>query len=131
MFLLYHITLFGRKFNVKWEVKNIARTAELVLGILGGIFGLGGAIIALSIGGIGGALGAEGAGLISGLGWLAIVASVIGIVGAALVNSKTRLAGGLMLLAAVLGLIAISFFYLIATILLGIAGILALVRKEK
>lgn len=105
------------------------RTAELVLGILGGVFGLIGAGFALLIGGLGGAFEVAGAKQIVALGWVAIVASIIGLVGAGLVTSRTKLAGGLMLFAAILGLISISFGYLFATILLGIAGILALVRK--
>lgn len=105
------------------------RTAELLLGILGGIFGLLGAGFALFVGGLGGVFGMAGAKQIVTLGWLAIVASIIGLVGAGLVTSRTKLAGGLMLFAAILGLISISFGYLFATILLGIAGILALFRK--
>lgn len=106
-----------------------SRTAELVLGIIGGIFGLFAAIIALVVGGIGSAVGAEGGSTVVGLGWLAILCAIVGIVGAALVNSKTQIAGILMLLSALGGFISISFFWLLPGVLLLIAGLLALIRK--
>jgi hypothetical protein len=109
----------------------LTRTAELVLGIIGGIFGLLGAGAALFIGGLGSVFGAGGAEAIIGLGWLAIVASIIGLVGAGIVKGRARAGGALMIVSAILGLIAVSFAYLLATILLGIAGLLALFRKEK
>jgi len=109
----------------------MARTAEMILGIIGGIFGLLGAVAALFIGGVGSAINMPNATTITGLGFLAIIASIMGLVGAALVNSRTKIAGALMVTSAVLGLIAISAFYLLGTILLGIAGFLALIRKEK
>lgn len=46
----------------------MARTAELILGLLGGIIGLVASAAALFFGGLGGALGAEGASQIVGLG---------------------------------------------------------------
>lgn len=107
------------------------RTAEFVLGLIGGIFGFIGAIIALTVGGLGGAFGAEGALTITTLGWFAMLFSVIGIVGASLVNSWTIGAGIFMLVSAVGGLICISFFYILPFILLVIAGLMALLRKEK
>jgi len=109
----------------------LARTAELVLGIIGGIFGLLGAIVALFLGGLGGAFGMSGAETIVGLGWLAILASIIGLVGAGIVKSKPKAGGALMIISAILGIISVSFAYLLATILLGIGGLLAIFRKEK
>jgi len=43
------------------------RLASLVLGIVGGLFGLGGAVFALFVGGLGAAFGAEGAETVTGL----------------------------------------------------------------
>lgn len=107
------------------------RTPEFVLGLIGGILGFIGAIIALSVGGLGGALGAEGATTITTLGWFAMLFSVIGIVGAALVSNWTIGAGIFMLVSAIGGLICISFFYALSFILLIIAGLMALLRKDK
>jgi len=44
------------------------RTVEFVLGLIGGIFGFFGALIALMAGGLGSALGGEGASTVIGLG---------------------------------------------------------------
>lgn len=106
------------------------RTTEFVLGLLGGIFGFFGAIFALFIGGIGGAFGASGASTIVGLGWAAILFSIFGIVGAVFVKSKTKLGGWLMLISAIGGVISISFAYLLSFILLLIAGLMALLKKD-
>ena len=107
------------------------RTAEMILGIIGGIFGIIAGLAAALIGGIGVAFGVAKASELYGLATLAIIASIIGIVGAAIVESRTKISGVLMIVAAVLGLIAVSFFYVLPMILLGIAGILALVRKRE
>lgn len=109
----------------------MARTAELVLGLLGGIIGLLASGAALLFGGLGSAFGAEGASQVIGQGWLAVLASIVGTIGAALVKSRTKLAGWLMIISGVVGLVAISAFYIISTILLGIAGLMALLRKQE
>lgn len=105
------------------------RTTEFVLGILGGIFGLLGALAGLFIGSVGGALGAAGASTVTGLAAGAAILAIIGIVGAALVKSRTKLAGALMLISAIGGFIAIFLFYLIGAVLLFIAGVMALRGK--
>ena len=105
------------------------RTFEFVLGLIGGIFGFFGALIALMFGGIGSALGGEGASTIIGLGWLAILFSIIGIVGAALVKSKTKVGGWMMIISAVGGVISVSFAYALSFILLIIAGLMAVIKK--
>jgi len=105
------------------------RTTEFVLGLLGGIFGFIGAIIAMFIGGIGSVLGAEDASTVIGLGWLAILFAIIGIVGAALVRNKTKLGGLFMIVSAVGGVISVSFGYALAFVLLIIAGLMAVIKK--
>ncbi len=97
-----------------------------MLGLLGGIFGLIGAITAIMFGGLGQALNASGASSIVGAGVMAIVFSIIGIVGAVLVKSRNRTAGYMMLISAFGGLICISLAYVISFILLLIGGIMAL-----
>lgn len=107
------------------------RTTEFVLGLIGGIIGFCGAILALFFGGLGSAFGASGASSISNLGWSAIVFSIVGIVGAAMVNSKTKLSGWLMLVSAIGGVISISLFYLLPFVLLFTAGLMALLKKDR
>jgi len=105
------------------------RTVEFVLGLIGGIFGFFGALIALMFGGIGSALGGEGASTIIGLGWLAILFSIVGIVGASLVKSKTKIGGWMMIISAVGGVISVSFAYALSFVLLIIAGLMAVIKK--
>lgn len=107
------------------------KIAAMVLGILGGLAGLGGAVFALFIGGLGSAFGAQGAGLVSNLGFFAIPLSILGVVGGAMASAKPALAGKLMIASAVGGFIAIFFAYMIAAILLIIAGILAIMEGKK
>jgi hypothetical protein len=57
--------------------------------------------------------------------------SVLGLVGAALSIATPRLAALLMLISAVVGLIAISVGYIMATILWGIAALLAFLGRER
>lgn len=107
-------------------IKQKSRTLELVLGLLGGIFGFFGALFAISIGGLGAAFNLSGASDVVRLGFAAIVFSILGIVGAVLVKSKTRIAGWLMIVSAFGGLISISLAFLLSFILLLIGGIMAL-----
>ncbi len=107
------------------------RTAEFVLGLLGGIFGFFGAFFALTFGAIDTAFSGTSSS-VTGLGWSALLFSILGIIGAALVKSKkVKLAGWLMVIAAVGGVISISFFYILPGLLLLIGGLMALLRKEQ
>ncbi|MDI3328374.1 MAG: DUF4064 domain-containing protein [Alicyclobacillaceae bacterium] len=105
--------------------------AALVLGIIGGLAGIGGAVFALFVGGIGSAFGAEGSGTVVGLGLMAIVSSILGIVGGALAMSRPKAAGILMLVSAVAGAVFISFGYVVAFPCLLVGGILALVASRQ
>ncbi len=109
----------------------MGRTAEFVFGLIGGIFGFFGAGFALFFGTLGEAFEAEGASTISTLGLWAVVFSIVAIVGAALVFKYPKIAGALMLIAAVGGLISISFAYLLSFVLLVIAGLMALIKKSE
>ncbi|WP_117170090.1 DUF4064 domain-containing protein [Paraliobacillus sediminis] len=109
----------------------MSRTTEFVLGLIGGILGFFGAIIALFVGGLDAAFNETGSSSITGLGWSAFLFSALAIVGSVVVKSKAKLGGILLLVSAVGGLISISFFYLISAVLIGIAGIMGLVRKDK
>ncbi|MCU9612373.1 DUF4064 domain-containing protein [Caldibacillus lycopersici] len=109
----------------------MSRTTEFVLGLLGGIIGVFAAFFALLIGGVDAAFSSDGSSDITGLGWFAIIFSIVGIVGASMVKGKTRLAGILMIISAIGGLISISMFYLVSAILLLIAGLMAVFKKNK
>lgn len=102
-------------------VKENTRTTEFVIGLIGAIFGFIGAFIAL--------LFSTFSSDITGLGISALLASILGIVGAIYVKKNPRIAAILLLISAIWVFISISLFGVIPGILLGIAGILALVRK--
>lgn len=106
------------------------RTAEFVLGLIGGIFGFLAAILALFIGGVDAAFSDSGSSEITGLAWAAFLFSALAIVGAVVIRSKAKVGGILLLISAVGGLISISMFYLISTILIGIAGFMGLLKKD-
>lgn len=107
------------------------RTAEFVLGLIGGIFGIICAFIALLIGGMGAAFEAEGANTIIGLGWGAVGLSILGIVGSVMVRGKAKVGGIMMTIAAIGGFICISIFFLLPGILLLIGGLMGIFRKDK
>lgn len=104
--------------------------AAMVLGIIGGLFGIAGSLFALGVGALGSAAGTVGASQVVGLGWVALALSVVGILGAALALARPKLSGILMLVSAIGGLVAISFGYIVAAPLLFLGGILALVRRR-
>ena len=105
------------------------RVAGLVLGIMGAIAGFIGAIVALTIGSIGAAFGDNTVVL---LGLAGLGACIVGLVGAALSMAKPRLAASLMLVSAIVGVIAISYAYILATVLLVIGAVLTFLgRKER
>lgn len=101
--------------------------AEMVLGVIGGVFGLLGAILAIVVGGIGAAFGMGSEILYLGFG--AIMFSIIGIVGAVLDNKGH--AAALMLIAGIGGFIMVSAAYIIGGPLLIIGGILAFRKRKK
>jgi hypothetical protein len=106
------------------------RTGALVLGIIGGLFGIISAVITLFVGGIGGAVGAEGAGTVVGLGWAALFFSLLGLVGAAPSLAKPVLAAVIMAITAIAIAISISLFAVIATPMLLIAALSAFLGRN-
>ena len=105
-------------------------TVEFILGLIGGLIGFFAGIAALVIGGLASAFSVDGGSNIIGLGFGAIIFSIVGIVGAAIVKSKTKIAGYLMIISAIGGLICISAFYILSFILLIIGGIMAVRHNE-
>jgi hypothetical protein len=98
-----------------------SRTLELILGILGGVFGLLGGVFALIFSAFEPSL--------FGLGVSAVVASIVGLVGAIYVTQNAKYGGIILIISAVWLLISISAFGVLGAVLLGIAGLSALIRK--
>ncbi|SFB21617.1 Protein of unknown function [Lentibacillus halodurans] len=107
------------------------RTTEFVLGLIGGILGFFAAIIALFIGGVDAAFSERGTSTLTGLGWSAFLFSGMAIVGSVVVRSKAKVGGILLIVSAIGGLISISMFYLISFILIGIAGLMGIFKKDQ
>ncbi len=107
------------------------KIASLILGILGGLAGIIGSIMVMLVGGIGSAFGSEGSGTVTSLGWVALLFSIIAIVGGSLAIAKPKIAGIMMLLMGVGGIICVSIGYVVAGPLLIIGGILALVGSRQ
>ncbi len=103
--------------------KEKSRAVELLLGLLGGMSGLFGAFLAISMGRLGEALEVPEASEFIALGYAAIVFSIIGIIGAILVRSTTKTAGWLMIISAYGGLISTSFSFLLPFMLVLFGGI--------
>ena len=115
--------------QTKESVVKISRTIEMVLGILGGVFGLIGAIIAFFIGSLGSAFAVTGSSDVTVLGASAFLASIVGIVGAVYVTKDPKIGGIILIISAIWLLISISVFGVLGAVLLGIAGLIALIRK--
>lgn len=102
------------------------KLAATILGIIGGLAGVIGAVITIYVGGIGSAFGVEGARPVSALGFVALVFTIVSIVGGALAIPKPRLAGIPMLIGGIGGIIWIFTPYWSGGALVFVGGILAL-----
>lgn len=104
------------------------RTTEMVLGILGGVIGFGGAIFALMFGAVDEAI-SGGSSEVSGAGWAAFLFSILAIIAGVVVKFKPKLGGWLMIVSGVGGLISISLFYVLPALLLILAGLMGKIGR--
>ena len=100
--------------------------AAAVLGITGGIFGLMGGLFAVMFGS---AFDSQSS--IATQGWVAIVASIVAIFASTRAKENPKSSGWLLITSGVVGLIAISLFYILPAVLLIIGGISALRKASK
>jgi hypothetical protein len=111
------------------------RAAALIFGIIGGLWGLIGAILLIIAGGIELGLGdysfTQEVGFALGGGAAGVIISVVGIVGGALAIKKPITAGVMMILSGILGFFATSIFYAVGGPILVAAGIFALVGSSE
>jgi hypothetical protein len=101
------------------------------MGLLGGICGIIAALSGLLFSGLGAAFGMQGAEMIGNLTVAALLFSVWGIVGAVVVRRHGKLGGLFMTAATVGGFISVSAFFVLPGVLLGIAGVMGLVKKNQ
>jgi hypothetical protein len=107
------------------------RIAALVLGIIGGIFGIMSARLAFLVGGMGDFFDAEGAETVVGLGWSALFFCLVGIVGAGLAMVRPLVAAVLMLISAIGVIVSISLFAVIAAPLFLVGALLAFLGRRE
>jgi hypothetical protein len=108
------------------------RVGALVIAVIGGLFGIVAALIALSVGGIGKAFNATSydGQMIANLGWAAMGFCLLGFIGAGLTMAKPSLGGVLLLIAAVGFLFSVSWFAIITTPLFLLAAGLAFMARR-
>lgn len=106
------------------------RTTAMVLGIVGGVFGIIFSLLAMLIGGAGAALNAEGGGTVTVLGFVAFFLAVAAIVGGALANKSPKASWIILLITGAIGFIAISAFWILPGILLIAAAIFEFVARS-
>jgi hypothetical protein len=107
------------------------RTGALVLGIIGGIFGIISAALAFVVGGMADFVDAEGAETVVGLGWSALFFCLVGLVGAGLAIVRPVVAAVLMLISAIGVTISISLFAVIAAPLFLVGALLAFLGRRE
>lgn len=107
----------------------MSRRAEMILGVIGGIFGILMGIFVVVVGGIGSLSGSSVYSLVFYLGLGAVILGILGIVGGIVVNKNKKMAGGLMLTCGLLGFIAIYLLWIIPGLLLIIGGILTFNKR--
>lgn len=114
------------------EVKpksTTSRVAEMVLGIIGGVFGMIAGVTALFVGGLGEAL-EEGTGSgVAGLGLACILVSILALVLSCMINKNRVLFGWLIIICGILNIIFVSAFGILSGIIIAVSGIIALSRK--
>ncbi len=106
----------------------MSRTAELVLGVVGGIFGILASVFVIGATGFFESFGvtrSSEAYILYSCGDIGLLLGCVGIIGASIVNRNNKVAGGLMLLSAIGGLLALGLFWSISFILLLAGGLLA------
>ncbi|MEJ1320147.1 DUF4064 domain-containing protein [Latilactobacillus sakei] len=106
-----------------------SRTAEMVLGILGGVFGIIAGVFSFFMGGIDSAMNSTSSSSLFGLGIGRIIASIVAIILVCMINKNRVVMGWIIIVCGVLNIIFVSAFGILSGVLIIIVGILALVRK--
>ncbi|MBM7645893.1 FtsH-binding integral membrane protein [Scopulibacillus daqui] len=111
------------------SVKNpTSRVAEMVLGIAGGIFGIIAGLFAIFLEVIAQVVTESEGGFVV-LGTACIVVSILAIIFSCIINKSRILFGIIILICGVLNIVFVSYFGILSGILIGISGLLALIRK--
>jgi hypothetical protein len=105
-------------------------SAEFALGLVGSLLGIMMGIVAILLGGA----AAEVEGITNSrfvaAAWAATFLSVIAVAATFITRNKPKLGGIFLIISAIGGFIAISTFFVMPAVLLGIAGFMALFKKD-
>lgn len=103
------------------------RTAALVMGITGGVFGIIAALLTLALGGLGAAFQAEEAGDILVRSFFGVFVGVFAIVGGGVAIHYPKISAVLQFLTAITGSLLMGFFWTFSLILLLVGAALAII----
>lgn len=113
------------------EAHKVNRVGEMVLIILGGVFGLMSSGFAVSAGIFASVLKNSHASEFLWRGVFGFLVSVLALVLLSFLSSHSRVAGWLLIGVAVAGFLCVGYFYILPGILLFIAGLMCLLRGHK
>ena len=116
--------------NYMNEPKPTNRIIEKILGITGSIFGIIGGLIALILTNYDKSYGSELVGLMTIVATSSIILSAIILTLSCLINKRRVLIGIILIVAAIIHIYLLGFFGYLSGILILVAGIIALVRKQ-
>lgn len=116
--------------NYMNELKPTNRIIEKILGITGSIFGIIGGLIALILTNYDKSYGSELVGLMTIVATSSIILSAITLTLSCLINKRRVLIGIILIVAAIIHIYLLGFFGYLSGILILVAGIIALVRKQ-
>lgn len=116
--------------NYMNEPKPTNRIIEMILGITGSIFGIIGGLIALILTNYDKSYGSELVGLMTIVATSSIILSAITLTLSCLINKRRVLIGIILIVAAIIHIYLLGFFGYLSGILILVAGIIALVRKQ-
>ncbi|MEJ1313629.1 DUF4064 domain-containing protein [Latilactobacillus sakei] len=98
-----------------------SRTAEMVLGILGGVFGIIAGVFSFFMGGIDSAMNSTSSSSLFGLGIGCIIASIVAIILVCMINKNRVVMGWIIIVCGVLNIIFVSAFGILSGVLIIIA----------
>lgn len=116
--------------NYMNEPKPTNRIIEKILGITGSIFGIIGGLIALILTNYDKSYSSELVGLMTIVATSSIILSAITLTLSCLINKRRVLIGIILIVAAIIHIYLLGFFGYLSGILILVAGIIALVRKQ-
>lgn len=106
-----------------------SRTAEMILGIMGGVFGIIAGVFSFLMGGFDSAINNTSSSSLFGLGFGCVVASIAAIILVCMINKNRVVMGWLIIVCGILNIVFVSAFGVLSGVLIIVAGILALIRK--